>query len=426
MDLAVLIISFFVLLFLGIPIAFALCLSALSYLVLFSDVPLIIIGQQMLKGVDSFTLMAIPFFVIAGCLMQSGGISKRIVNFAKTLVGWMPGGLAVVDVVASMIFAAMTGAGAATTAAVGGIMIPSMEEEGYDPGFASAIQTMGGVFGPIIPPSILMVLYAVASGESVGDMLMAGLLPGLFLGLVLIVVVVILCIRKGYKGSGKFSLRAAVKAFGDAFFALLAPVIILGGIYSGFVTPTEASAVCCFYCLLVGLFVYREIKITEVCKVVYGGVKSAAGIMLIVAATQVFGWVITRAGIPQTVAQMFTTSISNGTVFLFAVCLILLVAGCFIDAVPALLIFAPIFCPTAQAYGINMVHFGVVMVIVLCIGLATPPVGINLYVASSVGGQPVHKIIPHLPIPLLAIMLGTIIVVLFPGITTLLPTLVNG
>lgn len=426
MDLAVLVISFFVLLFLGIPIAYALCLSALAYMVLFSDVPLIIIGQQMLKGVDSFTLMAIPFFVIAGCLMQSGGISKRIVDFAKKLVGWMPGGLAVVDIVASMIFAAMTGAGAATTAAVGGIMIPSMEEEGYDPGFASAIQTMGGIFGPIIPPSVLMVLYAVASGESVGDMLLAGLLPGLFLGLVLIVVVVMLCMRKGYRGSGRFSGRAAIKAFGDAFFALLAPVIILGGIYSGFMTPTEASAVCCFYCLLVGLFVYREIKITQVCKVVYDGIKSAAGIMLIVAATQVFGWVITRAGIPQTVAEMFTSSISSPTVFLFAVCLILLVAGCFIDAVPALLIFAPIFCPTAEAYGINMVHFGVVMVIVLCIGLATPPVGINLYVASSVGGQPVHKIIPHLPIPLLAIALGTVIVVLVPQITTLLPALVNG
>ena len=426
MDLAVLVISFFVLLFLGIPIAYALCLSALAYMVLFSNVPLIIIGQQMLKGVDSFTLMAIPFFVIAGCLMQSGGISKRIVDFAKKLVGWMPGGLAVVDIVASMIFAAMTGAGAATTAAVGGIMIPSMEEEGYDPGFASAIQTMGGIFGPIIPPSVLMVLYAVASGESVGDMLLAGLLPGLFLGLVLIVVVVMLCMRKGYRGSGRFSGRAAIKAFADAFFALLAPVIILGGIYSGFMTPTEASAVCCFYCLLVGLFVYREIKITQVCKIVYDGVKSAAGIMLIVAATQVFGWVITRAGIPQTVAKMFTSSISSSTVFLFAVCLILLVAGCFIDAVPALLIFAPIFCPTAEAYGIDMVHFGVVMVIVLCIGLATPPVGINLYVASSVGGQPVHKIIPHLPIPLLAITLGTIIVVLVPQITTLLPALVNG
>lgn len=423
MDLLLLLGSFFVMLFLGIPIAFALCMSAMLYLVAFSSVPLVIIAQQMLKGVDSFTLMAIPFFVIAGCLMQSGGISKRIVDFAKKLVGWMPGGLAVVDIVASMIFAAMTGAGAATTAAVGGIMIPSMEEDGYDPGFASAVQTVGGVFGPIIPPSILMVLYAVASGESVGDMLMAGLLPGLLLGAVLIAVVVWLCIKKGYKGTGTFNLGEAVKSLGQAVWALLAPVIILGGIYSGFVTPTEASAICCFYCLFVGIFIYKEISFKDVPKVVFGGVKSAAGIMLIVASTQVFGWVITRAGIPQMVAEMFTSSITNGTVFIFAVVLILLVAGCFIDAVPALLIFAPIFCPTAEAYGLNLVHFGVVMVIVLCIGLATPPVGINLYVASSVGGQPVHKIIPHLPIPLLAIFVGTIIVILVPQTCTLLPSL---
>lgn len=422
MDLVVLVGAFFLLLFLGIPIAFALCLSALAYLVLYSQVPLIIIAQQMLKGVDSFTLMAIPFFVIAGCLMQNGGISRRIVDFAKKLVGWLPGGMAVVDIVASMIFAAMTGAGAATTAAVGGIMIPSMEEEGYDPGFASAIQAMGGIFGPIIPPSILMVLYAVASGESVGDMLMAGLLPGLLLGLVLIVVVVFLCVKKGYTGKSQFNAGEALRSFGRAFFALLAPLIILGGIYSGFVTPTEASAICCFYCLVIGLFVYREIKPKEICRIVFDGVKSAAGIMLIVASTQVFGWVITRAGIPQTLARMFTSSISSPLVFTFAVCLILLVAGCFIDAVPALLIFAPIFCPTAQAYGINMVYFGVVMVIVLCIGLATPPVGINLYVASSVGGQPVHKIIPHLPIPLMAIFVGTLLVVLFPGIVTFLPS----
>ena len=377
MDLFVLILSFFVMLFLGIPIAFALCLSSLLYMVLYSSVPLIIIGQQMLKGVDSFTLLAIPFFIIAGSLMTNGGISKRIVNFAKQLVGWMPGGLAVVDIVASMIFAAMTGAGAATTAAVGGMMIPHMEEEGYDPGFASAIQAMGGVFGPIIPPSTLMVLYAVAF----------------------------------------------VKATVDAFWALLAPIIILGGIYSGIMTPTESSAVCCFYCMIVGLFIYRELSVKDLVKVVAEGVKSSAGIMLIVAATQVFGWVLTRAQIPQTIAKMFTENVSNGTVFLFAVCLILLVAGCFIDAVPALLIFAPIFCPTAQAYGLNMVHFGVVMVVVLCIGLATPPVGINLYVASSVGGQPVHKIIPHLPIPLLTIAIATIVLILCPPIVTLLPTL---
>lgn len=425
MDLVVLIGSFFVMLFLGIPIAFALCLCSVLYLALYSSVPLIIVGQQMLKGVDSFTLMAIPFFVIAGCLMQSGGISKRIVDFSRKLVGWMPGGLAVVDILASMIFAAMTGAGAATTAAVGGIMIPSMEEEGYDPGFASAVQAMGGIFGPIIPPSILMVLYAVASGASVGDMLLAGILPGLFLGGILIIVVVILCIKKGYGGSGKFVLKDAVKSLGNAIWALLAPVIILGGIYSGVVTPTEASAVCCFYCLIVGIFVYKEIKIKDVGSIVYGGVKSAAGIMLIVAATQVFGWVITRAGIPQNVAKMFTSSITNPTVFLFAVMLILLVAGCFIDAVPALLIFAPIFCPTAQAYGIDMVHFGIVMVITLCIGLATPPVGINLYVASSVGGQPVHKIIPHLPIPLLTIAIGTVVVVLIPAMSTILPNMIG-
>ena len=188
MDLVVLIGSFFALLFLGVPIAFALCTSSVLYLVLYSpNIPLIIMAQQMLKGVDSFTLLAIPFFVIAGGLMQSGGISKRIVNFARTLVGWLPGGLAIVDILASMIFAAMTGAGAATTAAVGGIMIPEMEKDGYDAGFASAVQAMGGIFGPIIPPSTLMVLYAVASGESVGAMFLGGILPGLFLGGILIV-----------------------------------------------------------------------------------------------------------------------------------------------------------------------------------------------------------------------------------------------
>lgn len=426
MNLVVLIGSFFVLLFGGVPIAFALCACSILYLVLYCPgIPLIIVAQQMLKGVDSFTLLAIPFFVIAGGLMQSGGISKRIVNFARTLVGWLPGGLAIVDILASMIFAAMTGAGAATTAAVGGIMIPEMEKDGYDPGFASAVQTMGGIFGPIIPPSTLMVLYAVASGESVGAMFLGGILPGLLLGGVLIVVVSFMCVKKGYgvQSKRRFSLKDVGKAFIDAIWALLAPIIILGGIYSGLFTPTEASGVCCFYCLIVGLFIYKETKWSDIPKLVYSGVKNAAGIMLIVAATQVFGWVITRMRIPQTIATAFTGSISSPTVFVLAVCMILLVAGCFIDAVPALLIFAPIFVPTAQAYGINLIYFGVIMVIVLCIGLATPPVGINLYVSSAVGGQPVHKIIPHLPIPLATIAVGTLILILFPGIITLLPGL---
>ena len=227
--------------------------------------------------------------------------------------------------------------------------------------------------------------------------------------------------QPGETAPAAFSLKEVGKAFVDAIWALLAPIIILGGIYSGLFTPTEASGVCCFYCLIVGLFIYKETKWSDVPKLVYSGVKNAAGIMLIVAATQVFGWVITRMRIPQTIAAMFTGNISSPTVFMLAVCLILLVAGCFIDAVPALLIFAPIFVPTAQAYGINLIYFGVIMVVVLCIGLATPPVGINLYVSSAVGGQPVHKIIPHLPIPLATIAVGTLILIFFPAIITLLP-----
>lgn len=425
MEIAILLIVFFVLLFVGVPIAYALCISAAVYLVGFVEVPLIIVPQQLLKGVDSFTLLAIPFFIMAGNLMQGGGISTRIVDFAKKLIGHVTGGLGVVTVIASMIFAAMTGAGAATTAAVGGIMIPEMKKEGYDGGFASALQAIGGIFGPIIPPSVLMVLYAVASGESVSDMLIAGLLPGIFLGIVLIIGVVILCKKKGYTGSGSFSAKAAGKSFIKAFWALLAPVIILGGIYSGIFTPTEASAVTCFYCLIIGIFVYKEIKIKDVGKVVYSGVKSAAGIMLIVAATQVFGWAITRAGIPQDVATFFVTNVSSSGVFMACVVIVLLIAGCFLDAVPAVLIFAPIFCPTAEAYGINLIYFGVIMVIVLCVGLATPPVGMNLFVASSVGGVPVHKIVPHLPVLLAIIMVGVIVVILVPGMVTLLPNLMG-
>lgn len=417
---SLIIIIFFVLMFLGVPVAVSLCLSALTYMVCFVDVPSIIIAQQMLAGIDKFTLMAIPFFVIAGGLMESGGISKRIVRFARSLVGSLPGGMGIVTVISSMIFAAMTGAGAATTAAVGGIMIPAMEEDGYDAGFASAVQAAGGIFGPLIPPSVLMVLYGVAASVSVGDMLLAGLLPGLFLGLLVILVTVILCVKRNYRGTLKFSFREVGRSFVDAIWALLVPVVILGGIYSGIFTPTESAAVACFYSLIVGLFVYKELQWRSLCSVVFKAFKSAAGIMLIVGTTQAFGWVLTKEGIPQAVAAWFTSVIDSPIVFMLAACLMLLVAGCFLDAVPALLIFAPILCPTAAAYGISLIHFGVVMVVALVIGLVTPPVGINLFVASSVGGQPVHKIIPHLPAFIVTILTGLIIIVFCPPISTIL------
>jgi C4-dicarboxylate transporter DctM subunit len=425
LDVAALFITFLAFIFIGVPIAYSLGLSSLIYIFFFTEVPIIIVAQQILKGVDSFTLMAIPFFVISGALMEKGGISERIVDFVKSLVGKIPGGQAVVTVTSSMIFASMTGAGAATTAAVGGIMIPSMIDEGYDPGYASAVQAVGGVFGPIIPPSILMVLYAIAAGTSVGDMLLSGIIPGIFLGCIMIVIVIIQCKKKGYGGSQPFDIKKVLSSFKFAIWALLVPVIILGGIYSGFVTPTEASAVASFYCLIIGLFVYKGLKFKTLAKTVFSGLKTACGIMAIVGASQIFGWVLTREGIPQMIATWSVNNIHNQTMFMLDVCLILFFTGMFIDAVPSMLIMAPLLCPAVEMYGIDMVHFGVVMVIMICIGLATPPVGLNLFVASSVGGVPVHKIIPHLMALIVALVVGAIILVFLPQLSVWLPYLLK-
>ncbi|GHU05778.1 hypothetical protein FACS1894158_09760 [Betaproteobacteria bacterium] len=417
------IIVFFVLMFLGIPIAYALALSALFYMLVFVDVPTIIIVQQIISGVDKFTLMAIPFFVIAGSLMEFGGISRRIIRLSKSIVGPLPGGMGIVTVISSMIFAAMTGAGAATTAAVGSMMIPAMRDSGYDEGFACSLQASAGIMGPLIPPSILMVLYGVTAGVSVGDMLLAGLVPGVLAGLLLIALVVVISMKKNYKGDGKFSLADVFQSFIDSIWAILAPVIILGGIYSGLFTPTEAAGVTCFYSLIVGVFVYREIKFQDVGQVMFKSFKLAAGIMLIVGATQAFGWVLAKERIPQMVATWFASLTGDPIIFMLAVCVMLLIAGCFIDAVPALLILAPILVPAALKFSINPIHFGVLMVFTLCIGLVTPPVGINLFVASSVSGVPVHRIIPKL-YPFIAVLfIGMFCVVFFPQLSLFLVAL---
>ena len=417
---SIMLLVFFVLLFMGVPIAIALTLAALLYMFAFTEIPLVIIAQQILGGSDKFTLLALPFFMIAGSLMEQGGISRRIVDFSKALVGSLPGGIASVTVVASSIFAAMCGSGAATSAAVGSIMIPAMRKENYDPDFACAVQASAGILGPLIPPSTLMVLYGVAAGVSISDMLLSGLLPGLLISFLMISLVTYIGIKRKYRCMGKFSIRLLGKSFGAATLAFIAPIIILGGIYSGVFTPTEAAAVACLYALVIGLFVYKELTVKSVFPALYKSFKMAASIMLIVGATQAFGWVLTREGIPQAIAFWTTSVISEPMLFLFAVCLLLLIAGCILDAVPALLLLAPILCPTAVSYGIDLVHFGVVMVVVLCVGLVTPPVGINLFVVSAVAKRPMHMFIPHLP-PFLAVMLvGIVLVVLFPWLSLVL------
>ncbi len=412
---------FFILMSIGVPIALSLGLASVFYIAVLTDIPATVVVQQMYSGVDKFMLMAIPFFIIAGGLMEHGGISRRIIDFSKSVVGSATGGLAMVTVVASVIFAAMTGAGAATTAAIGSIMIPAMKDEGYDPDFACALQATGGIFGPLIPPSILMVLYGVSANVSVADMLMGGVVPGLMMCGLVLVSALYICRKNGYRGQGTFHLPTVLKSFGSAFWAILSPLVILGGIYFGIFTPTEAAAIACLYSLLVGIYIYKELSGIWILRVLARSAVMSGGILVIVGATQAFGWVLTREQIPQKIAMAFQALTANPDLFLLCIALFLVVAGCFLDPVPAVMLFVPILAPAAKAYGISLLHFGVVMVTALVIGLITPPVGINLFVASSVGDRPVHTIIRYLPIFVITLLIGLLFVVFVPSLSTWLP-----
>lgn len=418
---SLMILFFLVLLFLGLPVIGAMGLAAVAYIVGFMNIPLNIVGNQILAGVSSVPLMAIPFFIISGALMESGGISKRIIGFATAIVGSFPGGMGLVVIIASAFFAAMTGSGAACVAAIGGMMIPAMVNNGYDVDFSCALQAAGGTLGPIIPPSILMVLYSCSTGNSVGDMLLAGLFPGLLVALNLILVTLFISKKREYKGEGRISLKNIWKSFKESIFALLTPVIILGGIYSGLCTPTEASALSCLYAIVIGLFVYRELKIKDLMRCLYDSVKIVGQILGIVAVTQLFSWILTRAGLPHEIAALCSTISNNPKVFMLIISLILLAVGCFLDPVPAVLIFAPILVPAAVEMGINPIHFGVVMVTTFCIGLVTPPVGMTLFVSAGIGNRPVMSVSKQIMPFLISMFISVIIIILIPQLSLLLP-----
>ncbi len=423
MTSSLIIVFFMAFLFFGIPVVGAMGLAAIVYIIGFMNIPMSIVANQMLGGVGSYTLMAIPFFIISGALMESGGISKRIISFSTALVGSLPGGLALVVIVASAFFAAMTGSGAACVAAIGGMMIPALVKNGYDIDFASALQAAGGTLGPMIPPSILMVLYSVSTNNSVGDMLLAGLFPGILMAVSMMIVTVIISIKKGYGSSEKFSLKRVVVSFKDSIWALLTPVTILGGIYSGIFTPTEAAAFSCLYAMIVGLFIYKELTIKALLRCLFNSIKGTGIILGIVAVTQLFSWIMTREGLPQQIAMLSSTISDNPYVFMSIISVILLVVGMFLDPVPAVLIFAPILTPSAIAMGINPIHFGVVMVATFCIGLVTPPVGMTLFVASNISKRPV-LVVGKKAMPFIFAMLFAILLIIFvPQISLFLPSL---
>ncbi|OKL36422.1 TRAP transporter large permease [Domibacillus mangrovi] len=418
-------ISLLVLLFLSVPIAFSLGLSTVAGIWMHGSLPLDVVPQRIFVAINSFPLMAIPFFILAGNLMGAGGISKRLVNFASSLVGHFTGGLAMVAIVTSMFFAAISGSGAATTAAIGSILIPAMVARGYQIEYAAANQAVAGALGVIIPPSIAMILYGVAAEVSIGDLFLAGILPGLLITFSLLLSAYIIANRRGYVGEERKSPAEVWTTFKSAILALLMPTIVLGGIYSGVFTPTEASVVAVVYSFIVGFVIYREITMKQLIETLQKSAVSSAIIMIVIGTAGLFGFFISITGVPDMVYALISDFVTNKYIFLIIVNVILFIAGMFLDGGAAILIFVPLLLSTAVTLGIDPVHFGVIMVCNLAIGLVTPPVGIDLFVVSQMTKLSVVKI-GKAVIPLILILiLDVLIISFFPPLSTWIPSLMK-
>lgn len=422
---AALFIIFLGALVIGIPVCLALLISASASLYAFSNTPMIFVVQKIFTSLDSFSMMAIPFFMIAGGLFDKGGVSKRLVNFANSLVGWLPGGLAIVVFVASAFFGAISGSASATVAAIGSIMLPALLEEGYSTKFSLATIAAGGFLGIIIPPSIPMVIYSIAASTSVGDVFTGGFIPGIMLVTGMSICALIYG-KRHITARRKFDIREVGRTFKGAIWALIMPAIILGGIYGGIFTPTEAAGVACVYGLFVGFVVYHELNIKSLLEIMKNAVSSTSMIMMIICCATVFGTVMTREMIPQKVCNLITEVASTPLQFMVLVMLLLFVVGMFLDTAPAVMILTPILAPALPVYGISPVAFGVIMIVNLGIGLVTPPVGMNLYVAASLKKAGIEEVVcSHLWWYVLADVIVLGLLVLFPDIVTWLPELVR-
>ena len=425
MTLWVILASFFIILATGAPIAVGLGLSSAIVLYAVLDMPLFVVVQRMFTSVDSFSFMAVPFFMLAGAFMSEGGVTRRIVDFSMAMVGALAGGLALVVAVAGMFFAALSGSSAATTAAIGASMIDEMERRGYPKSFAAAVVASGGTVGIVIPPSITMVVYGSIANTSIADLFMAGFAPGIIMGVTMCLVSWVISKKNGYMGEGKFSLSRLARSVKDCFWALMMPVIILGGIYSGIFTPTEAAAVAAVYGALVGLFIYRELKPKDLPRALLNAAYNTTMIMFVVGAANLFGWILTNAQVPHMLAQSFANLTSSPLVFLMLVNLLLLFIGTLINASAAIVILTPILLPVALGLGIDPVFFGVLMVINLAIGCITPPVGLDLFIVSSITGISIDKVTAKVMPYLLMLLVDLALFTYFPSIITFMPELMK-
>ena len=392
---------FAVTLLLGIPIAFSIMLSAVAVLVA-GDISLGMVAQRMFYSVNSFPLVAVPFFILAGDLLANGAISKYLVAFAESFLGMIKGGLSIVSVVVAMFFAAISGSGAATTAAVGATLIPQLKERGYNEEQSAALIAAAGTIGVVIPPSVPMVLYAVAAGNgvTVNRLFTNGFVPGLLMGGILIAIALWQAYKHSYPKGGSFELKRFVVSFLKAVPGLIMPAIILGGIFSGKFTATEAAAVAVVYALLVSFFVYRDMTIPKLFDIMKGSAKTSAVIMIIIACSGPFGWVLANYSIPDAIANAILSVSTNKYILMTLVAIIIIIAGVFMETSSAIIILTPVFLPLVQGLGIDLVHFGILFVVGIAIGMVTPPVAINLFVASGITGQPIEMIakavIPYL------------------------------
>ena len=410
--------------FASVPIGFAIGLSVVAYALTAGTVNMGYIASGLFASCDSFPLMAIPFFILSGALMEGGGLSKRLVQFFDSLVGHLTGGLAIVTVITCMFFGAISGSGPATTAAVGAIMVPTMVEKGYDKKFAMALVAASGCLGVIIPPSIPMVSYGISVNASIATMFMGGFLPGILLGMLLIITAVSSCKKQGFTGNGeKFSWKKVGESFKDAFWAILSPVIILGGIYSGVFTPTEAAVVSVVYALLVGAFAYKELNLKNIYQKFAEAASTHGTVNIIVGTSTILGRVLTLEQIPDAVANAMISLTNNKIVILLIINLLLLACGCLLETNSSILILAPILYPVVASFGVDIVHFGIIMVVNLAIGFITPPVGVNLFVACGIGKIPFADLVKRIVPFLIALLIGLVLITYIPAISMTLPGL---
>jgi C4-dicarboxylate transporter, DctM subunit len=414
------------LLVMGMPVAFAIAMSAAVYILSDADGPSnVVLAQQLVSGSNSFILLAVPFFMLSGELMNAGGVTRRLVRFAECAIGGVRGGLSYVVIIVNMIMAGVSGAAIADAAAVGSVMVPSMEKNGYPKGFAAAVNAAAATVGPVIPPSVGFIIYASLASVSVGKLFLAGAVPGIIMGLYMMIVCYFVAHKKKLPVGERTSLKKLGRAFREAFWALLMPVIILGGILTGIVTPTEAGVIAVGYGLFIGTVVYREIHIRDLPFLLAKTAKQSAVIMFIIACAKAFGWVLARENVPELLLAGFTSISDQGWVFLLILNAVIIALGCFMEGGSIMIILTPLLLPALAAYHVDRVHFGVVFQLNIMIGLLTPPVGMLLYVITGVSGVKMQDMLKELRPFLLALIVVLLLITFVPQITLLLPRLLG-